>query len=192
MGRCKEFDCDEALDAALRVFWEKGYKTTSIQDLVEATGVNRASLYQTYGSKRELFLKALDRFTAQEHNVEQATRDVEPGLARIRAVLRVTGAQAAADARGCLIVNAVVERGAQDEEMQALGGTARKHLEKFFEAELAEAERRGEIRPDRDRMALARFLTNTLFGLRVTAKTRPSPAVIRGIVDTALHFLCEA
>jgi|SRR5580658_4780738 TetR/AcrR family transcriptional repressor of nem operon len=189
MARTKEYDVNRALDDALRVFWEKGYKATSIQDLVNATGVNRASLYQSYGSKRELFRKALDRFAACDRNIAQATAGVEPGLTRIRAALRLAGEQTADDVRGCMIVNAIVERGAQDREMQAMGGAVRQHLEDLFAGSLAEAERRGEIRAGRDHLALARFLTNALFGLRVTAKTRAGAPAIRAIVETTLGFI---
>ena len=189
MARTREFDGNRALDDALRVFWDKGYEAASIQDLVSATGVNRASLYQTFGSKRELFLKVLDRFAACDQNIEQATAGVAPGLARIRAALRLAGKQAAADVRGCMVVNAIVERASQDREMQDLGRAARRRLDNFFAESLAEAERRGEIRAGRDRLALARFLTNALFGLRVMAKTRPSASTIRAIVETTLGVI---
>lgn len=192
MGRTREFDDTQALDRALQVFWEKGFEATSIGDLVKATGVNRASLYQTFGSKRELFQKALDRFAASEANVAQATAGVEPGMARIRAALRLAGEQACADRRGCMLVNAVVEGSIQDCEMQAIGGAARQQLEDFFAAALADAERRGEIRAGRDHLALARFLTNALFGLRVTAKTRACESAIRAIVETTLDLVAEA
>ncbi|HXM41475.1 MAG TPA: SDR family oxidoreductase [Bryobacteraceae bacterium] len=189
MARPKEFDESRALDDALDVFWEKGYESTSIQDLVSATGVNRASLYESFGSKRQLFLKALDRFAACNRNIAHATAGVAPGLARIRAALRLAGEQAAADVRGCMIVNAIVEGAAQDCEMQAMGGATRQRFEDFFAESLAEAERLGQIRAGRDRLALARFLTNTLFGLRVTAKTRAGEPAIRAIVETTLGFI---
>ncbi|MBI4902109.1 MAG: TetR/AcrR family transcriptional regulator [Acidobacteria bacterium] len=187
MGRTKEFDVEQALDAALCVFWRKGYEAASIQDLVEATGVNRASLYATFGHKRNLFLRTLDRFAAGSGNVEHATAGIAPGLARVRAVLELAADQTAHDVRGCLIVNAIVERGAQDPDMQTLGEAARTQLERFFAGCLAEAERQGEIAARRDLLTLARFLTNTLFGLRVTAKTRPGPEVVQAIVDTVLQ-----
>ena len=78
MARTREFNYDEALESATRLFWEKGYEATSIQDLVAATGVNRASLYETFGDKRELFRKALERFRcAQEKSFEQLAHDPE-------------------------------------------------------------------------------------------------------------------
>jgi TetR/AcrR family transcriptional regulator, transcriptional repressor for nem operon len=189
MARTKQFDGDRALDDAVRVFWEKGYEAASIQDLVKATGVNRASLYQTFGSKRKLFLKALDRFAACDRNVARAAACAEPGLARIRAALRIAGEQSAADVRGCMIVNAIVEGAAHDGEMQAVGAAARQEIEDFFARALAEAERRGQICRGRKRLALARFLTNTLFGLRVMAKTRAGAQAILDIVEVTLGVI---
>ena len=189
MARTKEFDSDQALEDALRVFWEKGYEATSVQDLVDAMGVSRSSLYQSFGSKHDLFLKVLDRFARSDRNLETATAGMEPGLARIRAALRLAGEQTATDTRGCLMVNAIVEQGGLDSEIQAISQATRLHLETFFAHSLADAERRGEISPGRDHVALARFLTNALFGLRVTAKTASDPEVIRSIVDTTLRCI---
>ena len=64
MGRHREFDVDKALDAALGVFWSKGYEGTSYSDLTKATGVERPALYSAFGNKEALFLRALDRYYA--------------------------------------------------------------------------------------------------------------------------------
>jgi TetR/AcrR family transcriptional repressor of nem operon len=191
MARTKEFDCDRALEGALRVFWRKGYEATSIQDLVDATGVNRASLYETFGTKRKLFRKALERYAGSKHNVAQATAETEAGMARIRAALELAAEQTLKDGRGCMIVNAIVERAGQDREMRRIGARTRAQLEDFFAGSLAEAERRGEIRSGQDRKALARFLTNALFGLRVVAKTGGEKEEIRAIVRTTLERIAE-
>lgn len=189
MARTKEFDCERALDDALRLFWEKGYEATSVQNLVDATGVNRASLYDTFGSKSELFQKVLDRFALTGNNIEHATLGVAPGLERIRAALRQAGEQCRSDVRGCLVVNAVVERATRDHAMEKIGEESRVGLEQFFMRSLEAAERRGEIGRGKDLRALARYLVNVLFGLRVTAKTRPAPGVVQDIVETTLRTI---
>src|SRR6201986_4496734 len=66
MARHKEFDRDEALQKAMEVFWSRGYEAASIQDLVEHMGINRQSLYDTFGDKHSLFLQALDRYREVE------------------------------------------------------------------------------------------------------------------------------
>ncbi len=189
MARTKEFDGDKALDCALAVFWKKGYEATSIQDLVEATGVNRASLYDSFGSKRKLYEMALERFGASANNIAHGTEAMEPGVGRIRAAFQIAAEQTLADVRGCMVVNAIVERAAQDRKLRTVGRSARAGLDKFFATSLEEAERRGEIRAGRDLRALAQFLTNALFGLRVMAKTMPEPDDIRSIVSTTLSVI---
>jgi len=189
MPRFKEFDVNEALDAALQVFWKKGYEATSIQDLVDATRVNRASLYEAFGSKRKLFDKALDRFATGDNNLERATASIEPGLRRIRAAFDLAIAQSVSDVRGCMVVNAIVERAAEERKMRTLGRKARTGIEAFFTRSLEEARIRGQIREGHDIAALAAFLTNALFGLRVTAKTLPDPESIRAIVQTTLSVI---
>jgi TetR/AcrR family transcriptional repressor of nem operon len=188
MARTKEFDTDEALERSLGIFWEKGFEATSIQDLVDATGVNRASLYETFGRKRELFRRALERF-GSSNGIEAMTAAAEPGLAKIRAALRSAGEQSIRDARGCMLVNTIIECGGRDEELSAIGRSARISLEEFFSRCLVEAQRRGEIPARRDRRSVARLLTNTLFGLRVTAKTGASPEFVRSIVNTTLRLV---
>ena len=63
MARQKEFDLDVALDKATQLFWEKGFESTSMQDLVDAMGINRASLYDSFGGKKELFEASMDRYS---------------------------------------------------------------------------------------------------------------------------------
>ena len=80
MARTKEFDQEQALDAAMNLFWERGYEATSIQDLVEATGVQRQSLYDTFGSKHELFLQSLMRYqTLDGHQLSELIKRHAPG-----------------------------------------------------------------------------------------------------------------
>jgi TetR/AcrR family transcriptional repressor of nem operon len=134
MPRTKEFDYDRALDEAIRVFWDKGYEATSIQDLVNATGVNRASLYQSFGGKRELFQKALERFqSADEQSFTCLSAGAAPGLEKIRRVFHEVARQ--------------------------------------------------------DIRALARFLTNAFFGLRMIAKMQPNRELVDDIVDSTLAAL---
>lgn len=185
MGRAREFDSDEALERALAVFWKKGYEATSVQDLVTATGVNRGSLYATFGNKQKLFRKVMESYGATR-SVVQTTLGLPPGLERIRAALEGAGDEAASDPRGCLVVNSIVERGAQDRGMRTQGKKAREQLDGFFAECLVAGERRGQIRRGQDLPLLARVLTNTLFGLRVMAKTLAEKDEVRALVAYTL------
>ncbi len=188
MARTREFDLEEALDAALKLFWEKGYEATSVQDLVDATGVNRASLYETFGCKRALFEKALGRFV-EDHDPNVAAAGAEPGLPRIRAILEQAGRDAASDPRGCMMVNTMVELAAQDAGIRALGQSARTQMQNWFASCLDDAARLGQIPPEGDRAAQSLFLANTVFGLRVMAKTAPDETAVRSVVDMAIAAL---
>ena len=190
MARAKEFDYERTLEKAQCVFWEKGYEATSIQDLVQATGVNRASLYGTFGGKRELFLLALRRFQCRsDRNAGNVAPDMQPGLHKIRAVFRSAARHTLQDPRGCLLVNSVVELSAHDGDILGLGKSAREHVEAFFAGCLKAARTRGEIGSSRDLRALARFLTNSLFGLRLIAKMQPNRQLVDDIVTTTLAVL---
>lgn len=190
MPRTKEFDYDRALDEAIRVFWDKGYEATSIQDLVNATGVNRASLYQSFGGKRELFQKALERFqSADEQSFTCLTAGAAPGLEKIRRVFHEVARQVLDDPKGCLMINSIAELSTQDRDIHGMGKMVRERIESLFAAYLKEARRRKEIEPGKDIRALARFLTNAFFGLRMIAKMQPNRELVDDIVDSTLAAL---
>ncbi len=190
MARAKEFDYEQTLEKAKSVFWEKGYESTSIHDLVQATGVNRASLYEAFRGKRELFLLALRQFQCRgDQSVGNIAPDLPSGLDKIRAVFRSAAKGALRDPRGCMLLNSVAELSTHDDEMLGLGKSAREQLEAFFAGCLKAAETRGEIGSGRDLRALARFLTNSLFGLRLIAKMQPNRKLVDDIVATTLAVL---
>ena len=190
MPRTKEFDYDRALDDATRLFWDKGYEATSIQDLVDATGVNRASLYQTFGGKRELFQKALERFqAADEQSFVCLTTGCDPGLAKIRRVFEQAACQVVDNPKGCFVINSIAELSTQDEDIRGMSKQVREQIENFFASSLKDARRRKELPPGKDIRAVARFLTNAFFGLRVMAKMQPNRELVDDIVLSTLDAL---
>jgi TetR/AcrR family transcriptional regulator, transcriptional repressor for nem operon len=120
MGRRKEFDPTEFLDRAMREFWHRGYEATSIDDLVMATGVNRASLYGTFGDKAALFRACLDRY-AEQIVTPWLTAMAEGDSSAVPRFLRTLAAYAASDPKrqGCLMVNTAVETVTHDAEVLA-------------------------------------------------------------------------
>src|SRR5215471_8170840 len=129
MARTKEFIPEEVLDAASKVFWEKGFEATSIDDLVTATGVNRASLYGTFGDKAALFQKVVDRYNCQFMQMLAGAGADRSGLAKIRAVFEVIARETCEESRGCLLVNTAAELGGRDPEMQAAAKRSREQVE---------------------------------------------------------------
>jgi TetR/AcrR family transcriptional regulator, transcriptional repressor for nem operon len=193
MARTREFDPDEALEAASKLFWEKGYEATSIDDLVNATGVNRASLYATFGGKPVLFRKVLEHFGDQSAlALLRMAGDRTGGIDKIRAVLEGIARETCEEPRGCLLVNASAELAVRDPEMRAAAKRSREQLEAFFAGCLRQARRQGELAPRRNIKALARFLANTVLGLRIVAKSEPERQAVRDIVAVTLSVIEES
>jgi TetR/AcrR family transcriptional repressor of nem operon len=192
MPRLKEFEPETALGRALELFWQRGYEATSIADLVAHLGVARASIYATFGSKHDLYLKALRRYLD--------TRDAEPvailsrqgpALPAIRALVEmyVDATLHDENGRGCMVVNAAVERAGCDEDAARLVQRSWDSLETALTMAFTRARTEGELPADRDPRALARFLVVFLQGIRVLGRADADPARIRDAADQALASL---
>lgn len=192
MARQKEFDQDIALDKAVALFWHKGYAATSIQDLVEHMGIGRRSLYDTFSSKHDLFLAALDRYLAQANQMLSSTdAGVGSPKAKIRAIFDMIIAEAMADGdrKGCFFVNSAVELAGQDDAVTQRSYEGYGDLEVIFFGLLQQAQQANEVSLDRDIRALAQYLANTVFGIRVMSKMNPDQQVFTNVVDLALSVL---
>ncbi|MET8636941.1 TetR/AcrR family transcriptional regulator [Streptomyces sp. NPDC004096] len=192
MARTKEFDPDAALQAALELFWRRGYEATSMSDLVEHLGIGRASLYATFGSKHELYLKAFDRYGENRDAV--LLRELSqpgPALPAVRAVLRRFAAEAAAEERfsGCLVTNTAAELAPHDPEAARRVEQRWDCTETLLHSALARAQAQGELSGDRDPRALARMLLVVMQGLRVAGKASSDPARVRDAAEQALSVL---
>lgn len=192
MARTKEFDPDQALQAALELFWRRGYEATSMADLVDELGIARASIYGTFGGKRELYLRALERYG--EQNAPVLTAELSrpgPVLPAVRAVVRRYAAESAEDGlqRGCFVANTAVELAPHDRVVahrveESWGG-----LETLLTSALVRAEAQGELPAGRDPRALARMLLVLLQGMRVVGKTGEGAARLRDAAEQALALL---
>lgn len=191
MARTKEFDQEQALDAAMHLFWERGYEATSIQELVDATGVQRQSLYDTFGSKHEMFLQSLLRYQMLEgRQVRDLTkRHPKGGLPLIRAIFESCASHTVCDARGCFVVNCAAELGSSDESVAKTVRIGRDGMEELFARCLVQARNAHELKSSSSESALAQFLVNAFFGLRIMAKTRPTKAMIDNVVSVTLAAL---
>lgn len=188
MARPKEFDPDEALDRAVELFWSKGYEATSIQDLVEALGINRSSLYGTFGDKHALYLAAIDRYCREvvDSSAGELERAAEP-LAAIRQLfLNIPAAAARHGKRGCLLCNAAVERAPVDPDVKAEVSGGFNRLGTAFRRSLDRARAAGELETDADTAALADYLLSGYVGLIVLAKAGRKPAQLRRTAELIL------
>jgi TetR/AcrR family transcriptional repressor of nem operon len=192
MARPREFEHDVVLDRAMRIFWSRGYEATSVQDLVDHMGIQRGSLYATFGDKRTLFFAAIDRYDRVVTAKLLAALD-EPasGLEAIRQFfrLKIEWALAANRPRGCLVTNSTTELASRDRKAANQLGAVLTKIEAAFQRAVVRAQQAGEIDPGRDPRALARFLTSSAQGLSVMAKTFPERTVLEDIVEVILTVL---
>nr|WP_221333509.1 TetR/AcrR family transcriptional regulator [Nocardia transvalensis] len=176
----------------MEVFWRKGYARTTPQDLVDAIGIGRGSLYNAFRGKHDLFERALRRYQAQE-TVRLIDLLDGPGSPRERVRAALTLVLEAScedpDRRGCLATNTAVELGGDDEISDLLVRRIFDRQHEAFRCAVEEGQRAGEFGGDLDPAEAANFLLTTINGMRVLAKADPRPARLAGLVDTALRAL---
>ncbi|MFJ3835207.1 TetR/AcrR family transcriptional regulator [Streptomyces sp. NPDC054904] len=193
MARTKEFDPDAALQSALELFWRRGYEATSMADLVEHLGIGRASIYATFGNKRELYLKSLDRYNEnRDSDLLGELSQPGPALPSVRTVVRRFAAEANSDDRrlkGCFVTNTAAELGAHDAAAARRVEASWDHVETLLRSALVRAQAQGELPSDRDPRALARMLLVLMQGLRVVGKASQDPGRVRDAAEQALTLL---
>ncbi|MFD1932272.1 MULTISPECIES: TetR/AcrR family transcriptional regulator [Nonomuraea] len=188
MARPRQFDEDLAIDAAMRAFWSAGYEATSTQDLCEATGLGRSSIYNTFKSKRDLFEKALRRYMDSKN---AAFFDLlEGGLPlreKVRELLWQVVEADERDPRGCLVVNSMVELAPRDKDVAEI---LRRDQDLRFEAlrtALETGRRLGET--DKDPVELAHFLIAAISGMRVAVRGGADRSVLESIARNVLDAI---
>ena len=186
MARPKSFDEAAVLDQALQLFWERGYEGTSLADLETHLGLGRQSLYNSFGDKHALFLKALDRY---RHEVGEAAlaglNAPDAGLKAIREFFEwsVDFVTSPDQRRGCLVANTISERGAEDPDALLRCNYARDTVERAFRRALTQAKKRGELPRSLDVEAAAMLLVIQNYGLSVLAKAGATAAQLRAAVE---------
>jgi TetR/AcrR family transcriptional repressor of nem operon len=193
VARPRQFDPKDVLERSMHQFWERGYRDTSVDDLVEATGVGPGSLYNVFqGGKRELFLRSLDVYSRLV--VPEKLGALErPGasLAEVRAYFDglVEDLMSPEGRMGCLMVNTAIELANEDSEVAQIVRDHMARLERNATRALRNAKRRGEIPNHIDPAAKATQLMATGMGLMVVGKTNPGRKVLETIVDAAFADL---
>jgi len=192
MARHKEFEREEALQKAMEVFWSRGYGAASIQELVEHMGINRQSLYDTFGDKHALYLQALDRYGEVE-----ARRILEfldrPGP--VKKTLRqlftgvVEGSLKKGQRRGCFMGNAMSELAGRCKETAARTCNNMAAAEEAFYRALLRGQQEGELKAVREPRAVARFLYCNLQGLVLMGKATQDRKTLEDVVNVTLSVL---
>ena len=192
MSRHKEFDRDEALNKAMEVFWSRGYERASLQDLVRHMGINRQSIYDTFGDKHALFLQALDRYRdIQSRNVFEVLE--RPGSVKknLRQLFEgvVEKALSKDGRRGCFVANSVSELAGRCQETATRTCHSIAEAEKMFQRAMVRGMQQGEFSGIQDTRAVARFLYSSLQGLLLLGKATSDRQLLNDIVKVTLSVL---
>lgn len=185
----KDFDVDEAVDRAKEVFWAKGYEATSMADLTKAMRINKGSLYNAFGNKKDLFTRALLKYDRESRQAAIEQLDaVEDPLVAIRTLFDGLVAESLADQerKGCLLINTALDLPNQPEDVQRMITSALEELEAFFQRTIKRAQARGQVPETLDAKETAKSLLTQVVGLRVLARGVFDPESLQVIADQAL------
>ncbi|TFH24601.1 MAG: TetR/AcrR family transcriptional regulator [Myxococcales bacterium] len=196
MARPREFDEDEAVDAALTVFWEKGYAATSLSDLLPAMGLSKSSFYESFGSKQELFVRTIDRFRGSDaptpKSTSKAPKDARASaIATIRSLLEMQTlrSQRERELGGCYLGKCAIDSAAGDAVVTERVAAGMRSLTDKFADVLSAGKSAGEIARHCDIRASAELLTSVFYGLQVMANGGASRATMGRVIDEALAAL---
>jgi TetR/AcrR family transcriptional regulator, transcriptional repressor for nem operon len=187
MARPKEFDQEQALRKAIRLFSQQGFAATSTDELMRVMDVGRQSMYDTFGDKRALFLKALKMYVAESvHSINVELERPGSALSAIQNAL-VTFAERKdlSSAEGCMGLNAITEFGQRDADVTRITRSAARAQRQTLMRVLIRARKQGELSSDADLDSMADFFESTLAGIRMAAKAGKSRQTIQNIAVLA-------
>ncbi len=191
-GPDKQFDPEIALDKAMQLFWAKGYAATGLNELVEAMEIGRKSLYDTFGNKRTLYIKALDRYSQTiVSDIHRGLNNPDrPALENVRAVMRdIAAMNSKPMSPGCLLGVSMAQFRTDDAEMAAVLRKHMQRVERAYYKAFAKAQAQGDLKPTTNVRNLARLFMSTHQGLTLIGRVTETQEVPRGIVDGALAVL---
>ncbi|KUF27790.1 TetR/AcrR family transcriptional regulator [Lysinibacillus sp. F5] len=192
MARTREFDEEKVLEAAMQLFWEKGYEATSLSDLTARMGIQRPSIYSTFGDKKELFEAALRRYTTSRAADIRARLQSHASVKQAFATFfeEVIAAEYTKDlSNGCFCINTMVELAPHDERFEILTREHQLYLAVIFQETIERGIQSGELDADTDAKSLAQALLVALIGLTVMLKSQPQQAFVDNAIATTLTLL---
>jgi TetR/AcrR family transcriptional repressor of nem operon len=188
MPRTKAFDPDRALARAMAVFWRLGYDKTSTAALMKAMGIARQSLYDTFGDKRALYLKALayyrDRTNADAQRLLETAPSVKEGVAKL--LFNIAAETREQHERGCLLLSANLERDTRDAVLADFLRDNKARVEGILAEAIRRGQARGELSPTLDPSALAHFFVVTIQGMRSSARLTSDRQALEQVARVAL------
>ena len=192
MARRREFDEADVVERAMRAFWKDGWRDTTPQRLIEATGLSRSSLYATFGNKQGLFLAALELYVEEQRAFLTqllAEGSLREGLERLYALM-VDMMRPGGAGTTCLVVSSLLEVPAEDEATVACVAEGRARIAEVFEARFQRAIDEGELDGTRTARELAGFIAVVNDGIQVAARAQASEDQLRRITRMAIDAIC--
>ena len=193
-GRPRAYDADTALAQAMSAFWQFGYSGTSLDQLSDATDMNRPSLYAAFGDKRALYLQTLDRYT--ERSKEGIAKAFDPQLSLAEGLQRFYDYALASylpsgdPARGCYLIGTAVTEALGDEEVRTRLASALREFDWMVEARIKQARDDGEIDATADPQALAMIALAVLYSMAIRSRAGESRALLKSVAATAIDLIC--
>ncbi len=192
MGRPREFDTEQALEAAMKYFWIHGYESTSLHDLLKVMHLSKSSFYQTFSSKHELFQRCIshyqdslkDSMMSNLNQSDSARKFIEGTFYSVADEAGKPGGK-----QGCLLMNTASEFAQRDPVIAGLVSVGTEKLNKVFLSAVKRAQSEGEIPQDNDSRALADYLISSMSGLKTMVKAGMSRKTTRNIVEVTLKVL---
>lgn len=192
MPRVKLFDESEVLNKAINLFWKQGYAATSVQDLVKHLGINRASLYDTFGDKYELFKKALDFYIKENHEglirFFDSRPNVKEGILELFNVA-INVAVSDKDCKGCFVVNTTTELIPNDKELLVVLESSKKDFQNLLYEYLKKGKEAGQLKETIDLKSLASLFYTIYSGIRVVAKVSPNGKELTDSINVVISLL---
>ena len=193
VGRPREFDEEQVLDAAMKAFWANGYEGTSLADLVSVTGLHKGSLYQAFGDKHALFVQTLNRYLhgIRQHK-NQILEQAEKPLQGIHDVLHGFIDMSETDSscpKGCMAVKSLVEMAPHDPQVQRIMEDHKDVMRASLENSLRKAQANGELSKDKSPEMITALLMIFMDGLAALASGPTTPEQAHALLDGQLDAL---
>lgn len=193
VGRPREFDEEQVLDAAMRAFWDNGYEATSLADLVSVTGLHKGSLYQAFGDKHSLFIQTLNRYLLNmRHHKNQILEGADSPLAGIRAMLHgfINMSESYTNCpQGCMAVKMLSEMAPHDAEVKRIMEDHKANMRASMEKRLAEAQAQGDLGRDKSPQMITALLMIFMDGLATQATGQMNVEQAHAVLDGQLDAL---
>ena len=190
-GRPKIFDEQLALEKAANLFWKNGYGATSTEDLIIAMGLQRGSFYNTFGSKKELFINAINYHETSSFNEfkKQLAMSKTPIIVLKAAFLGLADCPKDEHKMGCFAGNTIAEFSSIDDELVENASKHLKYLEEIFFKQIKSSQQARELKTKKDARLLAKYLLNLWNGLNITRRVYPDRKLLRSLIEFQLEVI---